>query len=228
MGATDWDHVGEAIVISAKELKTWIPIAGSIVVLAGGWDDDISDWAFENTPIYGSVDNAEIYADIFLTASIVSVPTTILVTPRPNGTPNKLALLGVSILAGFFTNQGVDLLKNINRERPDESDTESFPSRYTALSAVSTTMSIRNIEFTRIKRKYELPLDIFLYAITLGTGWARIEAGKSYPTDVLFALSLGNFLGCACYNTFFDHTNVESFNFVPIKNGVAMRMKIKF
>lgn len=37
-------------------------------------------------------------------------------------------------------------------------------------------------------------LNAGLTAMTIGTSWARIEAGWHYPSDTLFSLALGNFL----------------------------------
>jgi membrane-associated phospholipid phosphatase len=36
--------------------------------------------------------------------------------------------------------------------------------------------------------------DVGLTAISLGTAWARIEAGWHYPSDTLVGMAIGNFL----------------------------------
>jgi hypothetical protein len=37
---------------------TWIPLAGAAAVGIGDWDAEISDWAVESTPLFGSSENA--------------------------------------------------------------------------------------------------------------------------------------------------------------------------
>ena len=37
-----------------KDRGTWIPLAGAAVVSIDDWDREVSDWAVENTPIFGS------------------------------------------------------------------------------------------------------------------------------------------------------------------------------
>jgi len=57
--------------------------------------------------------------------------------------------------------------------------------------------------------------DAGLTALTLGTGWARVEAGFHYPSDVLVGMAIGNFNGA-----FFD----DAFMGLPSKAQVAMAL----
>jgi membrane-associated phospholipid phosphatase len=38
-------------------------------------------------------------------------------------------------------------------------------------------------------------LDVGLDALTIATGWARVEAGQHFPSDTLVGMALGNFVG---------------------------------
>jgi len=38
--------------------------------------------------------------------------------------------------------------------------------------------------------------------VALGTGWARVEAQKHYPSDVLAGMALGNFMAAFIYDAF--------------------------
>jgi membrane-associated phospholipid phosphatase len=44
--------------------------------------------------------------------------------------------------------------------------------------------------------------NIALYSIAAGTAWARVEAEKHYPSDVLAALAVGNFVATLFNDTF--------------------------
>jgi hypothetical protein len=49
--------------------------------------------------------------------------------------------------------------------------------------------------FTRgLRSGARFACDVGLYALTIGTSWARIEAGYHFPSDTLFAMALGNFI----------------------------------
>src|SRR3712207_6204317 len=41
------------------DLHTLLPAVGAVVCAAGGFDDDIADWATRHTPIFGSVEGAQ-------------------------------------------------------------------------------------------------------------------------------------------------------------------------
>jgi membrane-associated phospholipid phosphatase len=81
------------------------------------------------------------------------------------------------------------------RTRPDNSDTRSFPSGHTSAVAVNASLTNRNIEYLAFNPFYEGALKAGMHTLTLATGWARIEGDKHYPTDVLMATALGNFVG---------------------------------
>jgi membrane-associated phospholipid phosphatase len=45
-----------------------------------------------------------------------------------------------------------------------------------------------------MRRRTRGLLDAGLIAMTIGTSWARIDAGWHYPSDTLFSMALGNFI----------------------------------
>jgi hypothetical protein len=43
---------------------------------------------------------------------------------------------------------------------------------------------------------------ITTHALTASAAWARIEAGAHYPSDTLFSIALGNFIGATVNDAF--------------------------
>jgi hypothetical protein len=54
----------DAAVNAARHPGTWVPAMGAVVIAAGGWDRDISDWAIAQRPIFGSHEAAQDASDI--------------------------------------------------------------------------------------------------------------------------------------------------------------------
>jgi len=47
-------------------------------------------------------------------------------------------------------------------------------------------------------------LRIGLASLTTGTAWARVEAGKHFPSDVLAGMALGHLIGAFINDVFWD------------------------
>jgi hypothetical protein len=82
--ATDlpgWKRIGETAKSAALDPCTWIPTAGAAVFGLTGLDENVSNWASENTPLFGTQDNAGKASDNLRDASEVCwIVTIILVT----------------------------------------------------------------------------------------------------------------------------------------------------
>jgi hypothetical protein len=59
---------------------------------------------------------------------------------------------------------------------------------------VHTRLASRNLRSIEMGSGWRRTLDIGFTALTIGTSWARIEAGWHYPSDTLFSMALGHFL----------------------------------
>ena len=116
-----------------------------------------------------------------------------------------------------------------DRERPNGKDNESFPSGHTSSSAVYTRLAEENLESIETSHAARLGLDIGLDTLTIGTSWARIEAGAHFPSDTLFSMALGNFCAVFFNETFLglDTTNA-SIAFVPMSGGAEVRWQLRF
>lgn len=123
---------------------------------------------------------------------------------KAKGTLVSVAAVSTTVLA---TNS---LKRAIDRERPNGLAGESFPSGHTSSSAVHTRLASRNLQSIEMSDGTRRALDAGLVALTLGTSWARIEAGWHYPSDTLVSLALGNFIGAFLNDAFLGLENADS------------------
>jgi len=194
-----WDRVRQSAVNAASDPWTWGPLLGAAAFQIDDFDRRTSDWAREHTPVFGSQNSAEQWSDDLRSASSFAHYVTILATPG-GAEPgdwliNKVKGTLAGVAAVSATGQITNLMKEeFDRERPNAADGESFPSGHTSSSAVHTRLASRNLQSIEMSDTARTTLDVGLHALTIGTSWARIEAGWHYPADTLFSMALGNFI----------------------------------
>ena len=170
-------------------------------------DEAISDWAYEDTPIFGSNDTATDASQMLNAFSFAAFGATALATPsgrRSEGwPPSKLKGIGIQTSALLLTLGSTELLKaTTERTRPNEEDDKSFPSGHTSTAAANSMLACRNTDLLRIPVWSKNTLKTGFFILPYATGWARIEGGHHYPSDVLFGAALGNFFGAFINDAF--------------------------
>lgn len=195
----------QAALNAVKDPGTWAPAGAAVVVAAGhGWDGKISDWASSNTPVFGSVANASTWSDRLRAAGDLGMIATAL-SVHAEEHPWRLRAKTLLVEeAGAITSTSLTaLLKNAtDRERPDGSDRESFPSGHASRAFAYAAASRRNLEATQLSRGWQIGLTAGFETLAIGTGWARIEAEKHYPSDVLAGAALGNCVALFVHDAF--------------------------
>ena len=81
--------------------------------------------------------------------------------------------------------------ESADRERPDARDRRSFPSGHTSKATVQAQLAITNTEYLPLTQSTRALMNSGFNAMAIGTGWARVEAGRHHPADVLAGWSLG-------------------------------------
>jgi PAP2 superfamily len=228
-------QLAEAALDAAKNPRVWLPLAGAAVFQIDGWDRKVSNYARDHTPIFGSQRAAQDWSDGLRTASSVAYFATVLATPDPNepgpwirDKAEGLAIgLGAIAVTGLAT---TGLKKASGRTRPNGQGNESFPSGHTSHSAVLTGLAHDNLDSLDIGNGTQRALDIGLDALTIGTGWARVEAGAHFPSDTLVGMALGNFV-----SRFFDQAFLEggstravALSLEPLPRGVELEWRMSF
>ncbi len=197
--AVGWDRVGEAAVHAAENPWVWAPLAGAAVLQIDHWDEDVSDWAYDSNPVFGSVQQAQDWSDYLETAAALGYVGSVLATPGGASGPEwwsaKLrgSLVGLSAIgAASLTVEG--LKQVVTRERPD-GNPRSFPSGHAAVAGSADTLAVRNLQSIAMSDGARTAYTVGADALTLATAWARVEAGAHYPSDTLVGMAIGNFFG---------------------------------
>jgi len=210
---------------------TWVPLVGVGVVSIDDWDREISDWAVENTPLFGSTERALEASDNLKTVTTVAMVGTALAVPNGDGAwewkPERLLLeVGAVQLNNVLTSG----LKSVTgRERPDGSDDRSFPSGHASQAFTRATLSCRNVDLMpSLANGWGLALKTSLRVIAAGTAWARVEGGVHYPSDVLFGAALGNFVAVFVHDAFLPAGSNTRFSATLGREEVSFSVAFNF
>ncbi len=195
-----------AVTDAAKSPRVWAPLVGAAVFQINGWDRKVSNWARENTPVFGSREGASRWSDDLLTASQVTYFGSVLAMPSGESgdwLSAKAKGFGVGLTAIAATGASTEVIKRVaGRERPNGASDESFPSGHVSHSAVLTQLTERDLRSIDMSNGARRAFDFGLDALTVGTAWGRVEAGEHFPSDTLVSMSLGHFFGMSFYDAF--------------------------
>jgi len=192
---------------AALDPWTWGPLAGAGVIAIGGWDEDISDWAREETPVFGSQQDASDMSDDLHDLERQGWLVTVLATPSGSEAwpwaVDKAKGFAVEWSATFATSALTSELKSLtDRTRPDGSNERSFPSSHASDAFAYFALARRNLDAIDVSPLVRGSAKVGLGVVASGTAWARVEAGVHYPTDVLVGAALGNFVACFVHDAF--------------------------
>ncbi len=202
----------QASVNALRDPITWGSAAGAAAIAAGGWDGKISHWAVTKTPLFGSIDNAKKRSDDLRALCNFAMLGTALAVPGGDypwrSRIERLLVEEAGVIsASTVTGQ---LKETIPRERPDESDNHSLPSGHSTRAFAYNGMSSRNLDAMDLPDPVRDSLKGLFTALAAGTGWARIEGERHYPTDVLAGAAVGNFMSLFIHDAFLGRTEKVS------------------
>lgn len=202
-----WETVRESAVRAARSPYTWAPLAGAALLQIGDWDREVSDWASNKTPVFGSQQSALNASGDLKDISAAAWMVTALATPSGDSSGEWLAAktkgFAVAAIAKLFNDGVTNSIKDLSdRTRPDGSNTDSFPSGHSSSAALYATLASRNLESIDISANYRRAMDIGFGAIAAGTAWARVEANVHFPSDVLAGAALGHFVAAFINDAF--------------------------
>jgi membrane-associated phospholipid phosphatase len=225
----------ESAIDSATSPRVWLPLAGAAVFQINGWDRKVSNWARENTPVFGSEQSAKDWSDYLRTASSVAYFSTVVFTPGSDEVGPWIREKSQGLLVGLgaiaVTGATTTGLKSLtDRTRPNGENTESFPSGHTSHSAVLTGLAHDNLAAIDMRPGTRFALETGLDALTLGTAWARVEAGAHFPSDTLVGMALGNFVS-RCFDEAFLGSEGEqrgNVTVTPSRHGLSLRWELAF
>ncbi len=197
--APGWSRLAQSSNQALHDPQVWATLLGAVLLQVNDLDEKLSDRLRKDTPLFGSEQNADDASDNFRSLTTVAYISTAMLAPGPE-TPGewfsiKARLLGAEWLAvqaaGSFTS-GIKRLTQ--RDRPNNQDDRSFPSGHATRASIQAQMANLNVEYLSIdttsKQAFSLAFDSFAAL----TGWARVEAGMHYPSDVLAGWAVGQFV----------------------------------
>ena len=216
-----WDRVGRAALHAALEPETWVPVAGAAIFQIGSLDKNLANWAAKRTPIFQSQNNADTASEALQATSEAACVITTLATPSGEQSGDWVSAKAKGITVGLaavaLTEGTTDLLKyTTNRTRPDHSGHDSFPSGHASRTTVCNTLSSRNLQYLDMPEGARTGLKAGFLALSLTTGWARLESKKHYPSDVLAGMAIGHFFGAFIYDAFLGLDSPKNF-FVAVE-----------
>jgi len=233
--APGWDRIAWAAERSALDPGTWIPAAGALVVGAGGFDERISDWARDHTPVFGSAEDADDASDQLKRFLGHAQMASVLLTPSddPDGDWVVSKAKGFVVeLAGEEATGAVTsgLKQAVGRGRPDDSNDRSFPSAHSSNAAASATMLSRNLDSIAMPKLVRTGLQVGTYGTAGAVAWARVEAGRHYPSDVLAGIALGRFFGSFVHDAFLGlpRDGGPKLEIAPQNGGVTVSVAFDF
>jgi membrane-associated phospholipid phosphatase len=228
-----WERVGRAALAAVEAPGVWLPLAGAAVLQIDNWDHRISSWARRETPIFGSQQTATEWSDRLRSASAYAYFATVALTPGGDQPGpwllDKARGLAVGGAAIVVTDEESSLLKHASaRERPNGQDDQSMPSSHASRSAVLTELGRRNMQWIEVSGTERAVIDAGLTGLTLATGWARVEAGFHYPSDVLVGMAIGDFNGAFFNDAFMglQEPGRVAFAVEPVHAGAQLRVRL--
>ena len=230
-----WARVGHAAVQAARDPRVWIPLAGAAVFQIDGWDKRVSDWARRDTPVFGSQANAERWSNTLRSASVIADGATVLFTPSGDVASDwifdKLKGSAVDLAAATAAIETTSGLQRLtDRTRPNGTNDMSLPSGHTTASAAYTQLASRNLDVIDLDPSARRALDFGLGALTVGTAWARVEAGEHFPADTLVGMAIGNFFGHWFDAAFMglSGNSQTTVAITPLHKGLALHWEARF
>lgn len=212
-----------------KHPRTWVPAAAAVAVAVSGNDRSIGSHAAEQTPLFGTPKRAEEMSNslkgalhVVMLASVL-LPTTDeapLAERAMMAAANELTTIPNDVVTGWLKGA-------LDRERPDRSNRMSLPSGHSSAAAAYAAIADTNLKRARVSRRTRLTMQVVSELLVAGTAWARVEANKHHPTDVLAGAALGHFLTATIDRAVRDRGSVPFRLFVqPRANGIAFSVAI--
>jgi membrane-associated phospholipid phosphatase len=187
----DW---GDAALHAVTDADVWAPAAAAGLFLIDDFDQRATRWAAKRNPIFGSKDSAKRFSD--RTAFGLGIVTGLgLFAVDHEAHPTVLAANGW--IAGTSLILPGRLKNLIRRRRPAERDRDSMPSGHAVSHFALASAFSHNLDAAPLfdeREGLKLGMRTLVYSFATASSWARVEARRHHPSDVLLGAAVGNFL----------------------------------
>jgi membrane-associated phospholipid phosphatase len=206
-----------------------------VILQIDNMDERVSDWASDHTPLFGSQEDAGTASDRLRDATTAAYLITSMAAPSGDKPKKWLFAKARGLAVGFVaigvTGNVTSFLKDeTERTRPDGSNDRSFPSAHASISSAFATLASRNLDSLPISSRNRTLLHVGFSTLAAGTAWARVEAKRHFPADVLAGYALGHFFSAFFNDAFLGLDKPSNFmlSVEPSKNGVAIGLRLVF
>lgn len=201
------NRISEAFFSAAKHPATWSPLLGAAVLSVGDIDEQLSEQLSEETPVFGSNEDAGDASDWLRDSLVASVAVSVIAMPSGEDPQEHIVNKSAGALtevAALYTTSVVTsgIKKASGRERPNKANDRSFPSGHTSRAFAAAALTSSNLESLSLNEATETGIRFGLYSFATATAWARVEANVHYATDVMAGAALGNFLSRFIHDAF--------------------------
>lgn len=225
----DWAKVRDAAFKSATQRSTWVPLAAAAFLQIDNFDNRISDWARDNTPIFGDTTRAEDFSNTEAKISNALYLVSLSAVECPGGlqecTLAKGQQLSIALAGNLFQQKSVSALKDLfGRERP-VGGARSFPSGAATDAGYMSELTRGNLRNAALPERGRQFAGASLYALEGLSAWSRVEAGAHYPSDVLVGMAMGHFIA-SFVNEMWIHDRPEGITILggpPGSIGLGLR-----
>ncbi|MGD9874127.1 MAG: phosphatase PAP2 family protein [Kiritimatiellia bacterium] len=211
-----------------------MPAAGALAFSIGDFDEDTTEWAAERNPVFGSQENAQNTSDILRDGLSYWKYITLAATPGGDDPAywirDKTKGLLVEMGAQTVNKKSKQWITDkIPRLRPDISSYASFPSGHANHAFGSATLANLNLDSVSMNATARRTLQAATWTAATGTAWARVEANKHYPSDVLASAALAHCLTTFIYDAFLGLSDeCVQVGIVPTDEGFELQAVWKF
>ncbi|MDP6376223.1 MAG: phosphatase PAP2 family protein [Pseudomonadales bacterium] len=221
----DLEQVGDAALGAAKDPNTWVPLVGAALLAIDDYDQQLSDWAVDHQPLFDD-DASDISHDLKDATTVLWLASA-LAAPS-EGLGQKVGGIAVGVGTLFVEGRIIEGLKDVTeRDRPDDSNDRSMPSGHASMVAARTRLTRANLERIDMPTWVRRSASAGLYGIAFATSWARVEAGKHHPTDVLVGYAIGNFVASFAQMAFLeDSVKGTEISFSAVEGGGALTLRV--
>lgn len=194
-----WGQLKQRFVDTVRRPVFWAPLATAAALQLNDEDNRLTERLREDTPLFGSTGDARDASNDLSDLTKLSYLVTAAIAPvshEANWARSKARLLFAEWAGVEATGAVTGWFKEASdRERPDARDRRSFPSGHTSKATVQAQLAILNTEYLPVAESTRSLMSTGFNAMAVGTAWARVEAGRHHPADVLAGWSLGYLMG---------------------------------
>ncbi|MEM1436674.1 MAG: phosphatase PAP2 family protein [Pseudomonadota bacterium] len=212
-----------ATLTALRDRGTWLPLAGAAVLSIGSLDEDLADWGAREQPLFGG--KAADRSDLLLDLSRYSALATALLMPAERWSDrgqNLLFAAGTLLANGAVVEAGKSLSQ---RTRPNGRGNRSFPSGHASQAATGSVLTVQQLQAAGLSPPWQRVAHTGFTLSAATTGWARIEARKHFPTDVLVGYALGNFMANFARALFYPESPA-TLGLAPMADGMALTLTL--